>query len=190
MALHVTACELCHSVVRTARAVARMSGTPGWGLPFESVPEADRWALRGHGGEVPASSGAVSDHGCRPSRRHSSPVLLTLAVLCLVYQQVPPPFGANIVKNWLYYALPVLGGLLLAQFGRNVVKAAGSQLRRAARQAKKIIQGFDLSVTFDPNRAAGTDRDSDRLLDAEHSNNNQPTFATTSAPRRSADDDG
>lgn len=105
---------------------------------------------------MPASSGAVSGRGRRPSgRSSSSPVLLTLAVLCLVYQQVPPPFGVIIVKNWLHYALPIIGGLLLASFGRNVAKTTWSQLRRAARQAKMIIQGFDFSVRFDPNCSAG-----------------------------------
>jgi hypothetical protein len=116
---------------------------------------------------VPASPGAVSDHGRRLSRRSSSsPVLLTLAVLCLVYQQLPPPFGAVIVKNWLHYALPILGGLLLAHFGRNVAQATWSHLRRVVRQIKKIIRGFDLSVRFDPNRTAGT-RDPEHLSDEE-----------------------
>lgn len=102
---------------------------------------------------MPASSDAVSeDHGHRPPGRPLSPVLLTLAVLCLVYQQVPSPFGAIVVKSWLHYALTILGGLLLAQFGRHIAKTTWSELRRVARQAKKIIQGFRLSVTFDPNR--------------------------------------
>lgn len=135
-----------------------------------------------------ASSGAVSDHGNGPSRR-PSPVLLTLAVLCLVYEQVPPPFGAIIVKSWLQYALPILGGLLLSQFGRQVAKTAWSQLRRAASQIKKIVQGFRLSLTFDPNRTAGADRDTGHRLDEERSDSDRITLATTSAPRRSEDDD-
>lgn len=140
---------------------------------------------------MPASSGAVSDHGRRPSRRPASPVLLTLAVLCLVYQQVPPPFGMIIVKSWLHYALVILGGLLLAQFGQHVAKATWSQLRRAARQAQKIIQGFRIILTFDPNRSARADRDSDHLLGGERSGSDRTTLATTFAPpRRSEDDDG
>lgn len=137
-----------------------------------------------------ASSGAVSDQGRRPSRRPSSPVLLTLVVLCLVYQQVPPPFGVVIVKSWLHYALVILGGLLLAQFGRHVAKVIWSQLWRAARQVKKIIQGFRLSLTFDPNRTAGADRDSEHLLNEEHSDSDRTVLTTTSPPRRSEDDDG
>jgi hypothetical protein len=82
---------------------------------------------------------------------------------------VPSPFGAIIVKSWLHYVLPILGGLLLAHFGRNVAKTTWSQLQRAARQAKKIIQGFDFSVRFDPNRTTGAHRDSDHLLDEERS---------------------
>lgn len=137
-----------------------------------------------------ASFGAVSNRERRPSRRPSSPVLLTLVVLCLVYQQVPPPFGVVAVKSWLPYALAILGGLLLAQFGRHIVKVFWSWLRRAARQAKKIILGFRLSLTFDPNRTAGTARDPEQLRDEERSDSDRTTLTTTSAPRRSEDDDG
>jgi hypothetical protein len=140
---------------------------------------------------VSASSDAVSGRGRRPlGRSSSSPVLLTLAVLCLVYQQVPPPFGAIIVKSWLHYALPILGGLLLANFGRNVAKTTWSQLRRVARQAKKIVQGFDFSVRFDPNCTAGVHRGSDHLLDEERSDIDRTAPAATSALRRHEDDDG
>jgi hypothetical protein len=103
---------------------------------------------------------------------------------------VPPPFGAIIVKSWLHYALPILGGLLLASFGRNVAKSTWSQLRRAARQAKKIIQGFDFSVRFDPNCAAGVHRGFDHLLDEERSDTDRTTPAAASALRRREDDDG
>lgn len=138
-----------------------------------------------------ASSGAASGRGRRPpGRSSSSPVLLTLAVLCLVYQQVPPPFGAIIVKSWLHYVLPILGGLLLASFGRNVAKTIWSQLRRAARQAKKIVQGFDFSVRFDPNRTVGAHRGSDHLLDEQYSDTDRTAPAATSTLRRREDDDG
>lgn len=117
---------------------------------------------------MPASSDAVSDdHEGRPPRRPSWRVLLTLAVLCLIYQQVPLLFGAIAVKTWLHYALPILGGLLLAQSGKHAAQSTWSQLQRAARQIKKLTKGF--SVTYDPNRAGGGDRDSEHLLDEERS---------------------
>lgn len=78
---------------------------------------------------MPASPDAVSaDHGRRPPRWSSWPVLLT--VIALVYQQVPAPFGAVVVKSWLHYALPLLGTVLLAQFVRHVAKITWSELRR------------------------------------------------------------
>ena len=103
-----------------------------------------------------AASDTVSDdHARRLPRRSSWPVLLTLAVLALIYQQVPPPFGVSVVKTWLDYALPVLGSLLLAQVVRYGATITWSQLRRAARQIQKLAKGF--SVTFDPNRAGDRD---------------------------------
>jgi hypothetical protein len=108
-------------------------------------------ALRGLGGEVPAATDAASDdYGRRPLGRSSWPVLLTIAVLTLIYQQVLPPFGATVVKTWLHYALPVLGDLLLTQSMRYGAKITWSQIRRAARQIQKLAKGF--SVTFDPYR--------------------------------------
>lgn len=126
-----------------------------------------------------ASPDAVSaDHGRRSPRRSSWPVLLTVTVIALVYQQVPAPFGAVVVKSWLHYALPLLGTVLLAQFMRHVAKITWSQLRRSARQIKKLAKGF--SVTFDPNREH--DRDSDHLLDEERTDGVRTTLAATPAP--------
>ncbi len=106
-----------------------------------------------------ASPDVVSDDHARRLARRSSwrTVLLTLAVLALVYQQVPPPFGAIVVETWLPYALPALGALLLAQFVGYVVRIIWSQLRRTARQVKKLMKGF--SVTFDPNRTEDDEDD-------------------------------
>lgn len=136
---------------------------------------------------MPASSGAVSGRGRHPS---SSSILLTLAVLCLVYQQVPPPFGAIIVKSWVHYALPILGGLLLASFGRNVAKTTWSQVRRVARQARKIIQGFDFSVRFDPNCRAEAHGGDDHPLNERLFDTDRTTPAATSVLRRREDNDG
>jgi hypothetical protein len=125
---------------------------------------------------VPASLDAVSvDRGGRLSRRPSWPVALTLTVVILVYQQVPPPFGAIVVKSWLHYALPVLGSVLVAQFMTHAAKITWSQLQRVTRHIKKLARGF--SVTYDPNLGDG--RDSDHVLDEERSDGARTTLTTT-----------
>lgn len=115
------------------------------------------------------------DHGGRLSRRSSCPVLLTLTTIALLYQQVPPPFGAVVVKSWLHYALAVLGGLLLAQFVTHVAKIIWSQI-------KKLAGGFSVTGAFryDPNR--GNDRDSEHLLEEERTDAQTTPAAPSARP--------
>ncbi len=80
-----------------------------------------------------------------PRRRGAPNVVLTAAVLILIYEQVPLPYGLSAARPWLHPALPVLGGILAASLSvRSVrdVKALGMRVRQ------KLARIVQVQLTF------------------------------------------
>ena len=105
-----------------------------------------------------ASGDAVGSDTTSVSSARRLPVLLTVTVLALVYQQIPSPVGIAIAKTWLHHALPFLASGLAAQFLRQGAKATVTHTRSALKRLKDLKQGFVFG--FDPRRiGSGGDRD-------------------------------
>lgn len=110
-----------------------------------------------------ASNDAVGSNtgNGKPTPRRRLPWLLTAAVLMLIYQQVPPPFGVTAIQSWLHYAIWVAGTLLLAQYARDNAQSARTLARRMGVKMRQLKEGFQFS--FNPRQtedAAATSRDS------------------------------
>jgi hypothetical protein len=111
----------------------------------------------------------VCNCGREPVQRRPRPWLLTTAVLLLIYQQVPPPFGVTLVHGWLHYAIWGIGSLLLARYLRDNARSARTLGRRATATLRKLRAGFQ--IAYGPARdQAGRNAAEDQVLAQEQDN--------------------
>jgi hypothetical protein len=117
---------------------------------------------------VTASTDAVrtDDGNSKPAMRRKLPWLPTAAVLLLIYQQVPPPFGVTAIKPWLHYAIWAVGSLLLAQCVRDGARAARGAARKVRAKLREFTDGFEFR--YSPGRQQ------DRELDDRDVGNDDP----------------